>query len=75
MLANGYDIVFYDVVTRDYSRKLDGKKVLENVRRYTRNGSIIVFHDSLRSVENLKYALPRAIGWLREQGYGFKTLG
>lgn len=75
MLANGYDIVFYDVVTRDYSRKLDGKKVLENVRRYTRNGSIIVFHDSLRSAENLKYALPRAIGWLREQGYGFKILG
>lgn len=75
MLANGYQIVFYDVVTRDYSRKLDGRKVLDNVRRYTRNGSIIVFHDSLRSVENLKYALPKAIEWLQEQGYEFRTLG
>ena len=49
--------------------------VLDNVRRYTRNGSIIVFHDSLRSVENLKYALPKAIEWLQEQGYEFRTLG
>lgn len=69
-----YDIVFYDVVTRDYSSKQTGPQVLENVKRYTRNGSIIVFHDSLRSRENLQYALPKSIEWLREMGYGFKTL-
>ena len=43
--------------------------VLDNVKRYTRNGSIIVFHDSLRAERNLKYALPRAIEWLKEEGY------
>lgn len=69
-----YDIVFYDVVTRDYSNKQTGPQVVENVKRYTRNGSIIVFHDSLRSRENLQYALPKSIEWLREMGYGFKTL-
>ena len=69
-----YDIVFYDVVTRDYSSKQTGPQVVENVKRYTRNGSIIVFHDSLRSRENLQYALPKSIEWLREMGYGFKTL-
>ncbi len=73
-MISDYRIVFYDVVTRDYSCKQDGPDVFENVRKYTRNGSIIVFHDSLRSRKNLEYALPRAIEWLQAEGYGFKLL-
>lgn len=64
-------IIMYDLVTRDYSKKLTGEQVLDNVRRYVRNGSIIVFHDSLKSESNLRYALPRAIEWLNENGYQF----
>ena len=45
--------------------------MLDNVRRYVRNGSIIVFHDSLKAESNLRYALPRAIEWLKENGYQF----
>ena len=48
--------------------------MLDNVKRYTRNGSIIVFHDSLKAHEKMRYALPRAIEWLREQGYEFRAL-
>lgn len=76
--ANGikthYNIVMYDLVTRDYSRKLDGEQVLDNVKRFTRNGSIIVFHDSLKAEKNMRYALPRAIKWLIAQGYEFEPL-
>ena len=43
-------------------------------KKYTRNGSIIVFHDSLKAEKNLRWALPRAIEWLFENGYRFKTL-
>lgn len=64
-------IVMYDLVTRDYSKKRNGEQVLENVKRYVRNGSIIVFHDSLKAERNLRYALPRAIEWLRAEGYRF----
>lgn len=70
-IKNHYNIVMYDLVTRDYSRKLTPERVLENVKRYARNGSIIVFHDSLKARENLTYALPRAIEWLKSQGYEF----
>ena len=63
----------WDLVTRDYSKRMNGEEVLANVKKYVRNGSIITFHDSLRSEENLKYALPRAIEWLLEQGYEFKV--
>lgn len=69
-----YNIIMYDLVTRDYSRNLNGDEVLANVRRYVRNGSIIVFHDSLKAEKNLRYALPRAIEWLKEQGYEFETI-
>ena len=62
-------IIMYDLVTRDYSEKLNGEQVFENVKKYCRNGSIIVFHDSLKAERNLRYALPRSIEWLKENGY------
>ena len=73
VLKRRYKIVMWDLVTRDYSNKLNGPQVLEIVKKYVRNGSIITFHDSIKSEKNLKYALPRAIEWLKEQGYEFKV--
>ena len=73
-IKNHYNIIMYDLVTRDYSRKLSPEQVLDNVRRYVRDGSIIVFHDSIKASRNMRYALPRAIEWLREQGYDFRPI-
>ena len=73
IIRRRYKIVMWDLVTRDYSTWLNGKEVLANVRRYTRNGSIITFHDSFKSWDKLEYALPKAIEWLQSQGYAFKT--
>ena len=72
--AKGYKIVMWDVVTRDYSWRMSPGQVLENVKKYTRDGSIIVFHDSLKAEKNLRYALPRAIEWLIAQGYTFEFI-
>lgn len=69
-----YNIIMYDLVSRDYSRKLSGEEVFENVRRYARNGSIIVFHDSIKASANMRYALPKAIEWLLQQSYEFKSI-
>ena len=44
-LGRKYRIVMWDLVTRDYSKWLTAEDVLRNVKRYTRNGSIITFHD------------------------------
>ena len=72
-LRHEYKIIMWDVVTRDYSKWLTADDVLSNVKRYTRNGSIITFHDSLKSIDKLRIALPAAIKWLRDEGYEFKT--
>ena len=68
----GYRIIMWDLVTRDYSRRLTADEVFENVRRYARNGSIITFHDSLRSIDKLKKILAPSIEWLIAEGYEFR---
>ena len=73
-LSRKYKVVMWDVVTRDYSKWMTAEDVLNNVKRYTRNGSIITFHDSLKSIDKLRFALPQALQWLKEQGYEFKTI-
>ena len=72
-LRRKYRIVMWDLVTRDYSKWMTAEDVLNNVKSYTRNGSIITFHDSLKSIDKLHYALPEAIKWLKAEGYEFKV--
>ena len=74
-LRHHYRIIMWDLVTRDYSKRMRPEQVLNNVKRYVRNGSIITFHDSLKSWNNgnLQYALPRAIEFLKAEGYEFKV--
>lgn len=74
MLKKHFNIIMYDVVTRDYSSKLNGQQVFENLKKYTRPGSIIVFHDSLKAEANLRYALPLSIEWLKNNDYLFDVI-
>ena len=73
VLSRRYKVVMWDLVTRDYSKWMTAEDIVNNVRRYARNGSIITFHDSLKSIDKLRTALPQSIVWLKEQGYDFKT--
>ena len=68
-----YRVVMWDLVTRDYSNLLTAKDVVNNVKKYARNGSIITFHDSLKSIDKLRTALPESLQWLKDQGYEFKV--
>jgi peptidoglycan/xylan/chitin deacetylase (PgdA/CDA1 family) len=73
-LRKQYQVVQWDVISRDYNSDLEPEKVLAIVKKYARNGSIIVFHDSLKAARNMQYALPRAIEYLKEQGFAFRVL-
>lgn len=74
VLSKHFNLIMYDVVTRDYAVHTTPEEVVDNVRRFTRNGSIIVFHDSLKSQRNTIPALPRAIKWLQAHGFQLLTL-
>ncbi len=73
MRGMGWRVVMWDLVTRDYSTRLTAQEVLQNVKRYARNGSIITFHDSLKSIDKLHEILPEALQWLKNQGYEFRV--
>lgn len=70
----GFQVVMWDVLSGDFDVKLTPEKCLQGVLRHTRNGSIVVFHDNLKAVPRLHYALPRAIAHWLDAGYAFGTL-
>lgn len=73
-LKKHYRVIMYDLVSRDYSKRLTSEEVVDIVKRYVRNGSIIVFHDSIKSMPRLKTALPICLQWLKDEGYEFEIL-
>lgn len=65
----GWTICLWDVMTHDYDKDYSPERMLAIVQRYTRPGSIINFHDSLKSNERMLAVLPRVIEWLQQEGY------
>lgn len=70
----GYKIIMWDVLSYDFDSTISAEKCLENVITHTAQGSIIVFHDSLKAEKNLKYALPKAIQILKDKGFVFDVI-
>jgi len=68
------DIIMWDVLSGDFDTSLAPEKCFKNVVRHTNNGSIIVFHDSLKAFDRLQYALPRTLAYFKERGFAFRTL-
>jgi hypothetical protein len=40
----------------------------------SKEGSIIVFHDSIKASKNMMYTLPKVLDYFSEVGYKFKAL-
>jgi len=70
-LKKNYKIIFWDVLTEDYNQEKTPEDCLNNVKKFTRNGSVIVFHDSIKAAERLRNFLSAAIQYLKQQGYAF----
>ena len=73
-LSNDFKIVMWDVLSGDYSPNIDKETCLNNVVSKAKEGSIIVFHDSVKASVNLLYTLPRAIEYFLGKGYKFDVL-
>ena len=55
-------------------KNLDTEKALQGLKKNTKAGSIIVFHDSVKSEKNLKAMLPLYLQFLNEKGFNCKAL-
>jgi peptidoglycan/xylan/chitin deacetylase (PgdA/CDA1 family) len=70
----GYTILMWDVLSADFDRSISNEKCLQNVLKNTRNGSIIVLHDSVKASEKVKFVLPKVLKEYRDKGFIFKAI-
>ena len=71
----GYKIVMWDVLSYDWDTKsVDEKTCFNNVTSTAKEGSIVVFHDSVKAYRNLKSVLPKLLKYYSDKGFEFKAL-
>jgi len=68
------DVVMWDVLSGDFDPRETAESCLARLIRATRDGSIVVFHDSEKAASRMLGALPRYLVWLAEQGYSAQIL-
>ncbi len=70
----GYQLYMWDVLSEDYNTHLSPEQCYNYVLKYTTQGSLIVFHDSLKASKNLYQVLPRVLNYYSEKGFVFRKL-
>ncbi len=73
-LTKRFRVIMWDVLTYDFDQELDLEQAWENIVKHTRDGSIIVMHDSVKSIKNLKILLPRILEHYSKRGFQFCSL-
>lgn len=69
ILKGKYKIIMWTLLSWDFKKTFKPKRSLWKLKRYTRKGSIVVFHDSIKSRANLKSVLPEYLAYLHKEGY------
>jgi peptidoglycan-N-acetylglucosamine deacetylase len=73
-LSLNYSVIMWSVLSGDFDPNLTAEKCLEIAVRNTGKGTIVVFHDSVKALPRLQYALPRYIEYYKSKGFEFKVL-
>ena len=74
LLRKDFRFILWSVLTYDYHHRTSPAQCLQNAVRNSRSGSVVVFHDSLKALNNLKYALPLFLEHFLERGYRFNPI-
>lgn len=73
-LKKNYRIIMWSLLSCDFDKNLNREEALAGLKKHSSSGSIVVFHDSVKAEQNLKYLLPLYLQFLKEQGFICKTL-
>lgn len=72
--SQNYTIVMWSLLSADFDRTLDTDLSIRQLKKHTKPGSIIVFHDSVKAFENLKKILPEYLDFLTREGMEMSSL-
>lgn len=70
----GYKIIMWDILSADFDTTISSEECLANVIKNVKNGSIIVFHDSVKAQKKLEFVLPEILAYYTEKGYCFNAI-
>lgn len=73
LIALGYKIIMWDILAFDW-KDTSPETCYNNAISKTTQGSIIVFHDSVKAAKNMQYVLPKVLEYFSKKGYSFKAL-
>ncbi len=73
-LKHKYKIVAWTVISYDWDKTLTAEDCYNNVIKNARSGSIVVFHDSEKAVDNMLPALEKVLEYYSNKGYSFERL-
>ena len=72
-LKKDFKIIMWDIMSWDFKENIYPNKIYKNVIDNVENGSIILFHNNLKSYKNLKNSLEIILEKLKDKGYQFST--
>ena len=72
-LTKDFKIIMWDIMSWDFKENISSNKIFKNVMDNVESGSIILFHNNLKSYKNLKKSLELILKKLKEQEYQFST--
>lgn len=67
-------IVMWDVLTQDYDNDISQEICLQKTVNSCADGSIVLFHDSIKANKNMSYTLPKLLAHFSEKGFDFRTI-
>ena len=69
-----FRIIMWSILSGDFDISITPKQCCNNVLKNAESGSVIVFHDSEKAYERLKYTLPVVLKYFSEKGFKFKKI-
>ncbi|MGD9329384.1 MAG: polysaccharide deacetylase family protein [Cyclobacteriaceae bacterium] len=70
-IRHDYKVIMWDVLSYDFSPDITAEKSLYKSSKCSRNGSIIIFHDSKKTFEKLKLIISQYILYFKNINYEF----
>jgi peptidoglycan-N-acetylglucosamine deacetylase len=70
----GIKVIMWSVLSGDFDKNISPGQCCKNVLKNAVSGSIVVFHDSEKAEERLRYALPEVLKYFSEKGYIFEKI-
>ena len=66
--------IMWDVLSGDFDTSTKPENCYLNVINNAKEGSIVVFHDSLKALSTLQYTLPKVLEYFSKKGFLFKPI-